>query len=74
MDSDGLPTEEYNTYKRVFVKPYMEGNDAVQVRDLPEQPSYYDPETKAFMLNYVYKIPSESSWFGVAEYMYDTRY
>jgi hypothetical protein len=74
LDEDGNPTDQYYTMTRVFVKPYTDNQDAIQIVEIDDKPSYYDVENKRFVLNYRYKLPHESSWYEISETMRDTRF
>lgn len=73
LDRDGQPTDEFFTVRMVSLSPYNDSANAVEIVEIPEEPCYYDSETKTFVLNYFYKIPGEK-WYRVSESMYDTRY
>ena len=42
---------------------------SVAVGEIEGKPSYYDPETQSFTLNYRYKLPTEVMWHFVYELM-----
>ncbi|MDO5446805.1 MAG: DUF4361 domain-containing protein [Prevotellaceae bacterium] len=65
--NEGIPTGEYNQYQKVTVKACEPSSDAIVVAELNDEPSYYDPETKKFTLNYRYHSSTEKKWHFMNE-------
>ena len=84
LGDDGLPTGKTFPVNIVNIDPLNEGSGCVEVHTASDGidqdnieallPSYYDPATKTFMLNYCYRMPTERSgsallWHKVKEQM-----
>ena len=66
---EGLPTGEYVKRQKVTLDTWEVSSRSVAVGEIEGKPSYYDPETQSFTLNYRYKLPTEVMWHFVYELM-----
>lgn len=66
---EGVPTGETLQRQLVTLSTWEETSRSVVVLALDDTPSYYDPDTKTFTLNYRYKQPSEANWHVMHEVM-----
>ena len=66
---EGLPTGEVLQRQLVTLSTWEETSRSVVVSEIEDSPSYYDPDTKTFTLNYRYKQPTEVNWHFMHEEM-----
>ncbi len=66
---EGVPTGQFVRHQKVTMATWEVSSRSVEVGEVEGKPSYYDPETKCFTLNYRYKLPSEAMWHFVHEQM-----
>ena len=68
MGSDGLPTGETIKCQRVTLDNWYDMDGCISVNNIDENPSYYNPDTQQFTLNYRYKYNS-NDWYELHEVM-----
>ena len=66
---EGLPTGETVKRQKVTLSTWEVSSRSVEVGEVEGKPSYYDPATQTFTLNYRYKLPTETVWHFVYELM-----
>lgn len=68
IGDDGLATGKYMKCQRVTLEKWFDIQDAINVVNIEDNPSYYNPETHEFILHYRYSYKS-NQWFEMKEVM-----
>ena len=67
IGDDGLETGEFVKMQKVTVASWIGDKDALSVKVMEDEPSYYDPVKKVFTLHYRYKFSDSSDWYKMKE-------